>query len=102
VRRGCNRAAKALRLAAQGCHHAKNALGGFYRRIQARCGGPKAVVATARKIAERVWRLLKYGADSVRLGEAAYAAQYRRKLEKNLAKRAAELGYTLVPAAAPA
>ena len=34
--------------------------------------------------------------------EAEYAAQYRRKLEKNLAKRATELGYTLVPTAAPA
>jgi len=54
VRRGANRAARALRLAAQGCHHAKNALGAFYRRIQGRCGGAKAVVATARKIAERV------------------------------------------------
>ncbi len=54
TRRGANPAARALRLAAQGCHHAKNALGAFYRRLQARGGGPKAVVATARKIAERV------------------------------------------------
>ena len=46
-------------MAAQGCHHAKNALGSFYRRIQARAGGCKAIVATARKIAERVYRLLK-------------------------------------------
>ena len=46
VRKGANPAARALRLAAQGCHHAKNALGAFYRRIQARCGGAKAVVAT--------------------------------------------------------
>jgi transposase len=63
VRRGQNRAARALRLAALGCHHAKSALGAFYRRIQARCGGAKAVLATARKSAERVYRLLKYGAD---------------------------------------
>ena len=42
VRRGANRTARALRLAAQGCHHAKNALGAFYRRIQGRCGGAKA------------------------------------------------------------
>src|SRR5439155_21704309 len=62
TRRGANRAARALRLAAQGCHHAKNALGAFYRRIQARSGGCKAVVATARKLAERVYRMLKYGA----------------------------------------
>ncbi len=32
------RGQRALRLAAQGCHHAKNALGAFYRRLQARCG----------------------------------------------------------------
>ena len=49
TRRGANRTARALRMAAQGCHHAKNALGAFYRRIQARCGSPKAIVATARK-----------------------------------------------------
>src|SRR5262249_44747839 len=63
TRQGQNRAARALRLAAQGCHHAKNALGAFYRRIQARCGGPKAGVATARKIGERIYPLLKYGQD---------------------------------------
>jgi hypothetical protein len=49
--------------AVQGCHHAKHALGAFYWRIQARAGAPKAIVATARKLAERVDRLLKYGAD---------------------------------------
>jgi transposase len=47
TRRGANRAARALRMAAQGCHRAKNALGAFYRRIQAGAGGPKAVTATA-------------------------------------------------------
>src|SRR5262249_40835204 len=68
VRRGSDLAARAFRLAAQGCHHAKHALGAFYRRIQARCGGIKAVFATARKIAERVYRLLKYGVAYVRQG----------------------------------
>jgi transposase len=100
VRRGCNRAARALRLAAQGCHHAKNALGAFYRRLQARAGGAKAVVATARKIAERVYRLLKYGADYVRQGIEEYEAKYRERVLKNLARRANELGYELVPVAA--
>jgi transposase len=99
VRRGCNRAARALRLAAQGCHHAKNALGAFYRRLQARAGGAKAVVATARKIAERVYRLLKYGADYVRQGIEEYEAKYRERVLKNLARRANELGYELVPVA---
>jgi len=98
VRRGANRAARALRMAAQGCHHAKNAMGAFYRRIQSRCGGPKAVVATARKIAERVYRLLKHGEAYVRQAEAAYEEQYRIRTLKGMARKAATLGYKLVPA----
>jgi hypothetical protein len=96
-RRRANRAARALRLAAQGCHHAKNALGAFYRRIQARCGGPKAVVATARKIAERVYRLLKYGEEYVRQDMAAYEQAYRERTLKGLARKAQEMGYELKP-----
>ena len=96
VRRGSNLAARAFRLAAQGCHHAKNALGAFYRRIQARCGGIKAVFATARKIAERVYRLLKYGVEYVRQGIDAYEAAYREQLLKGLAYRAKSLGFALV------
>lgn len=101
TRRGANRAARALRMAAQGCHRAKNALGAFYRRIQSRAGGPKAVVATARKIAERVYRLLKYGQEYVRQSEEAYEAAYQVRVTKSLAKRAASLGYKLVPETMP-
>jgi transposase len=100
VRRGASRAGRALRLAAQGCYHAKHALGAFYRRIQARAGGPKAVVATARKLAERVYRLLRYGAEYVRQEVEAYEAAYRARVVKGLARRAAELGYRLEPASA--
>jgi transposase len=100
VRRGANRAAKALRLAASGCHHAKHALGAFYRRIAMRCGGPKAVVATARKIAERVYRLLKYGKEYVRREAEAAEASYRQKVVKGLSRRASELGYQLVAVSA--
>jgi transposase len=98
VRRGANRAARALRLAAQGCHHAKNALGAFYRRIQARCGGAKAVVATARKIAERVYWMLKHGQAYVQQGEQAYEEAYRQRTLKAMGRKAAGLGYKLVPA----
>ena len=89
--------ARALRMAAQGCHHAKNALGAFYRRIQSRAGGPKAIVATARKIAERVYRLLKYGQEYVRQSQEAYEQAYQQRLVKSLATKAAHLGYKLVP-----
>jgi len=97
TRRGANRVARALRMAAQGCHHAHNALGAFYRRIQGRSGGAKAVVATARKIAERVYRMLKHGQEYVRQSEQAYEQAYQLRLVKSLAKRAATLGYKLVP-----
>jgi transposase len=97
LRGGANRAARAFRLAAQGCHHAKNAVGAFYRRIQARAGGGKAVIATAHKIACRVYRLLKYGEVYVRQEMAAYEAAYVIKLTKGLARKAAELGYKLIP-----
>lgn len=99
VRRGACHAGRALRLAVQGCHHARHALGAFYRRIQARVGAPKAIVATARKLAERVYRLLKYGNAYVCQGADAYEAAYRAKLIKGLARRAAELGFRLEPAA---
>ena len=101
VRRGANRAAWALRMAAQGCHHAKNAVGAFYRRIQARSGAPKAIVATARKLAERVYRLLRYGEAYVRQDVEAYEAAYRTRVVKGLVRRAGQLGYRLEPLAAP-
>jgi transposase len=100
VRRGMNRAGRALRLAVQSCHHAKHALGAFYRRIKARAGAPKAIVATARKLGERVWRLLKYGVAYVCQEVAAYEAAYQARVVKGLARKAAEVGYRLEPAAA--
>jgi transposase len=95
IRRIAGRAGRALRMAAQGCHHAKNALGAFYRRVQARAGAPKAIVATARKIAERIYRLLKYGSEYVQQEMNAYEEAYRQRLLKGLARRAKELGYEL-------
>jgi len=102
VRRGANRGARAMRMAAQGSHHAKNALGAFYRRIQARCGGPKAVTATARKIAERVYRLLKYGQAYVAKSAEAYEEAYRLRTVKAMARKAESLGYKMVPVSMPA
>lgn len=98
VRRGAHRAGRALRLAVQACCRAQHALGAFYRRIQSRSGAGKAIVATARKLAERVYRLLRYGEEYVRQELQAYEAAYRERLVNGLARRAAELGYKLAPA----
>jgi len=49
-----NRAATALRLAAQGVANSHSALGAYYRRMRARLGAPKAMTATAPKLARLV------------------------------------------------
>jgi transposase len=54
TRRGVNRAAQALRLAAQSLHHSRGALGGFLRRMKGRLGTQAAVTATAHKLARIV------------------------------------------------
>src|SRR5262249_50035796 len=100
VQRGASRAGQTLRLAAQGCYHAHHVFGAFYRRIQARAGSPKAVVATARKLAERVYRLLKHGTAYVCQELEVYEAVYRQRVVKSLARKAATLGYRLEPAQA--
>ena len=53
--------------------------------------------ATARKIAERFWRLLTNGTAYVRQGMDEYEKNYHVKLTRRLAQRAGELGYKLVP-----
>src|SRR5262249_50743077 len=69
VRRGANRAARALRLGAQGCPQAQNALGAVYRRLQARGGGPQAGVGAARGSAEGGYRPLEDGGEEGRGGK---------------------------------
>jgi len=49
-------------------------IGVFYRRMKARKGGPKAVTATARKLACILYHLLKYQEEFVALDMEKYAA----------------------------
>jgi hypothetical protein len=53
---------------------------------------PKVIVATARKLAERVYRLLRYGGEYVYQELETYEAAYRARLVKGLQRRASELG----------
>jgi transposase len=105
TRRGKNRAAHALRLAAWGLMRSKSYLGAYLRRQRSRLGAPKAITATAHKLARIVYHLVRYGAAYVQQTEAAYAEQVRERLEKQLRRRARELGFELhkiEPVATPA
>lgn len=96
TRRVTNRVAQALRMAAQTLHHSKSALGAYYRRMRARLGAPKAITATAYKLAKLVWRMMTYGMNYVDAGQAAYEKQTQERTLKALVKRAGNLGYNLV------
>jgi transposase len=98
VRPGANRAAQALRLAASCLHHSRRALGAFWRRLKSRMGTPHAITATAHQLARLVYSLLKHGTAYVAQGMEAYEQQHYQRQVKQMARKARELGFQLVPA----
>jgi transposase len=84
TRRGVNRAAQALRLAAQRLHHSRGARGGFLRRRKGRLGAQAAVTATAHKRARIVYLAWKHGLPYVRQSQEGYEAQMKAKQLKAL------------------
>ena len=91
-----NRAAAALRLAASSLYHSQSALGAFYRRMKGCLGVPKAITATAHKLACLLYRMLRFGTDYVDQGQDYYERRYQSRVVSHLTRRARELGYTLV------
>ena len=101
-RKVVNRAAQALRMAAQSLKNSKTALGAFFRRLRARLGPAKAITATAHKLSRIVYRMLKFGQEYVDRGEQYYEERYRLRVIKSLQKRAQTLGFELVEKNSPA
>src|SRR5213079_3765579 len=100
TRRGVNRAAQALRLAAQSLHHSQGALGGFLRRMKGRLGAQAALTATAHKLARIVYLALKHGLTYVRQSQEDYETQMKEKQIKALRRKARQLGLEVVEKAA--
>ena len=92
-----NRAAAALRMAAHGLHRSDSALGAFLRRKKAQLGAPKAITATAHKLARLIYSMLRHGQDYVDAGAEYYESQYQQRALRAAKHRAAQLGYRLVP-----
>jgi len=99
-RRTTNRAATALRLAAQSLHRSQTALGAFYRRIKARLGPEKATTATANKLAKLIYLTLTTGTVYLDPGPDYFEQTNQTKALKQLRRRATKLGYHLTPIAA--
>jgi transposase len=93
---GANRVATALRLAASCLQRSQRALGAFFRRRKARLGTPKAITATAHKLARLMYPMLTPGTASVRQSRADAEQHYRDRVVQNLTRRATALGYACV------
>jgi transposase len=96
TRRVRNRAAQALRVAAQSLHKSKTALGAYYRRMRGRLGPAKAITATAHKLAILIYRMFRHGMTYVEQGQELYEQQYQERTRRLLAKRVRQIGYAMV------
>jgi len=93
-----NRAGQAFRMAAQSVKQADCVFGVMYRRMRARLGPAQATVATAHAIARVVYRMLKYKVEYETISVEEYEKKYKEQQVKYMKKKAAKLGYDLVPA----
>jgi transposase len=91
-----NRAATALRMAAQSLHRSQSYLGHFYRRMRAKLGAPKAITATAHKLARIIYHMVTMGQPYNESVCAHNEMQNRLRLEARLRKQARYLGFELV------
>ena len=92
-----NRASTAFRLAAQSLARSDSSIGAFYRRIRARHGAPKAITATAHKLARIVYFMLKERTPYNDPGAYYYEQQHRERSLRNLRRKASQLGMSLIP-----
>jgi transposase len=92
-----NRAATVFRMAAQSLHHDSSALGAYYRRMRSKLGAPKAITATAHKLARIYYHLVTtkeaYDASVFAKNEER---EVKRRVER-LQKEAKALGFALAP-----
>jgi len=97
---GANRVAQALRWATQSLYRSNSYLGQYFRRLRARLGTPKAVTATAHKLARIIYYLITHQVSYDESLFAHFEQQHRRRLERRLRTQAKALGFQLVANAA--
>jgi transposase len=92
-----NRTALALRLGAHSLHHSKSYLGEYYRRMRAKLGAPKAIVAAAHKLARILYHLITTRQEYEESVFAALDAKPRQRSQARLEAQARALGFRLAP-----
>jgi transposase len=94
-----NRLAGALRMAAQSLQGSQSALGEFYRRMRAKLGAPKAITATAHKLARIMHHMLSTRQPYDETIFVRLEAAYLHRTENRLRAQARSLGFSLLPSA---
>ncbi len=97
TRPGSNRVAQALRISANSLWNSKSYLGNYFRRMRARHGAPKAITATAHKLARVVYHLVK---SQKVFDDTIFAEQemnHQKRFEKRIITQAKSLGFKLIP-----
>lgn len=85
-------------MAAQSVKRSDCVFGMMFRRFRARMYNRQATVATAHAVARVVYRMLKYKVEYDQIGVTEYEKKYEEQQVKYLTKKAAKLGYQLIPA----
>lgn len=96
TRKVASHTATAFRNGANSLHSANSGLGGFLRRLKARAGSPKAITATAHKLAERYYMLVMHGKDYVQQTAEEYDRQFEERRLAGLIRNARKLNLNLV------
>ncbi len=94
-----NRAGQAFRMAAQSVKGSDCVFGLMYKRFRAHMDNRQATVATAHAIARVVYRMLKYKVEFEEIDVTEYEKKYEEQQIKYVKKKAAKLGFQLVPLA---
>jgi transposase len=92
-----HRVAEIFRVAAFTLSNSHSALGAFFRRMKTRLGAPKAITATAHKIARLFYIMLRFGKEYKDNGAKFYEEKYRSRIIRNMQTKAAKFGFSLVP-----
>ena len=91
-----NQAGQIFKMAAFAVQRSKNWLAMFYQRIKAKKGTPKAIVATARKIAAIFYKLVSEKIKFNPIPIEKYREGFKEEQIKRLKRQAQSLGYQVV------
>jgi hypothetical protein len=83
-------------MAAMSLKFNRSALGAFFRRLRSRDSAPKAITATAHKLARLFYQMWSSGSDYIDPGMDYYEQQYHERVLHNFKKKAQSLGFEVV------